>query len=215
MVLAAVLLKIAYTRRIAVRTISVRALLRRAVGGAWVSDRRSPAAGGRGSWVPRLLRQIHENIIITSMFTWPRGAGSWELFSALNYTLCVNIMQLWSLCQLVTGWGCGRGCGHVPACLSSFFSSSVSHNEIGHKQSLLLGALRFIYIWLFQSAFHSAIGEEEVTSRPLTRCCLAIVCLGRKVNEKAAAVDGECVLYWVSDITQYNINTKSYLLGTE
>lgn len=137
-----------------------------------------------------------------------------SLFSALNYTLCVNIMQLWSLCQLVTGWGCGRGCGHVPACLSSFFSSSVSHNEIGHKQSLLLGALRFIYIWLFQSAFHSAIGEEEVTSRPSTRCCLAIVCLGRKVNEKAAAVDGECVLYWVSDITQYNINTKSYLLGT-
>lgn len=40
--------------------------------------------------------------------------------------------------------------------------SWVSHNEIGHKQSLLLVALRYIFICRCQSAFYSTLREREI-----------------------------------------------------
>lgn len=58
--------------------------------------RPSPGAWGRGRWAPRLLRHIHENIIVPYLFG--VFGGRWILVlgnsPTLNYTLCENIMQL-------------------------------------------------------------------------------------------------------------------------
>lgn len=61
-----------------------------------------------------------------------------------------------------------------------------------------------LYIFGFSRVHFTQLLEKRRQPPAKTRCCLTIVCLRGKVNEKAAAVDGECVLYWVSDITQYN-----------
>lgn len=107
-------------------------------------------------------------------------------------------MQLSSLCQLVTGWGGGCGCGHVAAAPSS---SSVGFliMKLGTNNR---SCSSHFDIYLFADArVHSTQLYERERD---TRCCLAIVCLRRKVNEEAARVDGECILYWVFGITQYN-----------
>lgn len=135
-----------------------------------------------------------------SMFIWPRGARNGELGAQLSSKLHIvceynAAVELVSTCHRMRRrmWMWARGSSPV------LVSSWISHNEIGHKQSLLLVALRYIFIYRCQSAFYSTYEKERDT-----RCCLAIVCLRRKVNEEVARVDGECILYWVFGITQYN-----------